>query len=94
MVVICSNVSSGSLRTSQRARHAKKRAVPLHIMKVCRVMEVYLLSFVACDQCSTVPWPQLLPNTEAGCDSLTHTEGISAHKENTSFYNFLAVRRR
>jgi hypothetical protein len=34
----------------------------------CRVMEVYFLSVVARDQCSTVP--QLLPHTEAGYDSL------------------------
>jgi hypothetical protein len=41
------------------------------------VAEVNLLSVVACDQCSTVPWPQLLPHKEARCDSLIHTEGIS-----------------
>jgi len=71
MVVISSNVSSGSVRTSQRAEHTKKRAVLLHFMKVCRVMEVHLLPVVACDQRSTVPWPQLLPHTEAVCDSVT-----------------------
>jgi hypothetical protein len=72
----------------------QETSLPIQVKKVCSVVEINLLSVVAYDQRSTVPWPQLLPDTKAGCDSLIHTEGISTHNENTSLNNFLLVTRR